>query len=341
MNISEFCIRHPVATTLMSAALVVGRPIRLPVPARRGPAAHGVSRHQRVGLTAGRFARYHGERGGDTAHQAVLDHSRHRHHQRDELAGLHFHRHPVQPQSGHRQRGSRRSIGDSARAAPAPDRNDRAAELSQGQSGGCSDPDPDAAQRDRAAAGHGRLRAAGDLAGPLHHRRRGAGARSSAARSMRCECSSIPTRWRRAASVSTRCRRRVSAANANTPVGTLKNKQQSLTLQARDGAVERGAVPQHHRGHAQRQARAARRARHRHRTRSRTTRRQAGTTAPARSFSPSTASRKPTRSRWSTASGRCCRASTTNCPGRPRCTCSTIALSRSGMPSTTFSSRCC
>jgi len=46
----------------------------------------------------------------------------------------------------------------------------------------------------------------------------------------------------------------VSAANANTPVGTLKNKAAVAHAAGADGFVERRPVPQHHRGDAQRQA---------------------------------------------------------------------------------------
>ncbi len=53
----------------------------------------------------------------------------------------------------------------------------------------------------------------------------------------------------------------IAAANANTPIGTLKNPQQSLTIQAQTELSNADAVPRHHRGDARRPAGAARRPR--------------------------------------------------------------------------------
>ena len=208
MNISEFCIRHPVATTLMSAALVVGGMFAylfLPV------AALPRTEFPVINVSASLPGASPDTMANAVATPLIKQFSticRHRHHQRDQRAGLDLDRHPVQSQPRHRQRRGRRAVGDRARAAAAADRDDRAAELSQGQPGRRADPDPGAEQRYRAAAGDGRLRPAGDLAGAVDDRRRRAGAGLRQPEIRGPGATRTRMRSRPAASASTRSRRR-------------------------------------------------------------------------------------------------------------------------------------
>ena len=176
MNISEFCIRHPVATTLMSAALVTAGIFAymfLPVAAlprtefpvdQRSASLPGASPDTMANAVATPLIKQFSTIAGIDTISATSA-------QGSTSIAIQF--------NLNRDIDSAAADVQSAIARvqrQLADRDDRAAELSQGQSGRCADPDPDAEQRDRAAAGHGRLRAAGDLAGPVDHRRRGAGA---------------------------------------------------------------------------------------------------------------------------------------------------------------------
>ena len=115
MNVSEFCIRHPVATILMSAALIIGGAVLLFFPAARRPAGDRFSDHQRLCAIAGRLAQYDGDIGRDAAHQAIRHHCRRRHDHQHVDDRQHVDRHPVRAQSRHRRgrrrRRSRRSSG--------------------------------------------------------------------------------------------------------------------------------------------------------------------------------------------------------------------------------------
>jgi multidrug efflux pump subunit AcrB len=53
-----------------------------------------------------------------------------------------------------------------------------------------------------------------------------------ARRNTPCAFSSIPTRWPRTVSASTKCRPRMSQHNVNLPTGTLNGSQQAFTVQA-------------------------------------------------------------------------------------------------------------
>ena len=72
--------------------------------------------------------------------------------------------------------GGRRPGGDRPHPAPAADRDDHPAELPQAQPGRRADPAAGAAERHHPAARARRVRPAGDLAGPVDHRRRRSGA---------------------------------------------------------------------------------------------------------------------------------------------------------------------
>ncbi len=102
MNISEFCIRHPVATTLMSAALVVSGIFAymfLPV------AALPRTEFPVINVSASLPGASPDTMANAVATPLIKQFSTicwHRHHQRNELAGLDLGRIAVRSQSRHR-----------------------------------------------------------------------------------------------------------------------------------------------------------------------------------------------------------------------------------------------
>ena len=218
MNISEFCIRRPVATIADVGGARGRRPLRLQLPAGGGAAARRISRSINVSASLpGASPDTMANVGRDAADQAVLDDRRHRHDQRRPARR-------ARPRSSIQFELNRdidaaaadvqAAIARTQRQLPAEhDRRRRATARSirptrRSCSWRCSS-DIDAAAEAR------RLCRAGDLAGAVDHRRRRRRCRSSAARNMPCASRSIPTRLPRAASASTRCSTAVAAANAN------------------------------------------------------------------------------------------------------------------------------
>ena len=90
----------------------------------------------------------------------------------------------------------------------------------------------DAASDTCAAAGHGRFRAASDFTSPLDYRWRRAGP-DLRQPEIRGPSSTQPDTLAARGIGVDEVQPAISAANANTPVGTLRNPKQSLTMQAR------------------------------------------------------------------------------------------------------------
>ncbi len=175
MTISEFCIRRPVATLLMSVSLVIAglfAYISLPVAAL--PRADFPVINVSAQLP-GRVGRDHGDIGRYAADQAVRHHCRHRQHFDHQFARLDLDRHPVRARPRYRRRRVRCAIGDRPHAARAAGRHAGAAQLSEGQSGRCADPAAGPEERHRSVDRSRCVRPAGDLAVAVDAERRGAG----------------------------------------------------------------------------------------------------------------------------------------------------------------------
>ena len=92
----------------------------------------------------------------------------------------------------------------------------------------------------------------------------------------------------------------LAKTNSNTPVGTHRRRPSRTSRSSASGAMQQGGgLPQGHRRLSQRRAGQARARSRTSSTASRTTRSRAGSTAIARWCWRSSASRTPTRSRWS------------------------------------------
>ena len=209
MNVSEFCIRRPVATLLMSFALIAGRPVRVRPAAGGGAAAHRFPGHQRLGLPARRLARHHGESrwrppssSSSRPSRASPPSAPPTRRARTSIV------HRVRPRPRHRRGRGRRAIRDLAHPAPAARRHGGRAELSQGQSRRPADPAAGAAQRRDGAVAARRLRPAGDVAAPVDRRRRRPGQRVRQPEIRRAHPGRSERRSRRATSASTNCRTR-------------------------------------------------------------------------------------------------------------------------------------
>ena len=233
MNVSEFCIRRPVATLLMSMALIVGGLFAfglLPVAALPrtdfptinvsaslpGASPDTMAKSVATPLIK-QFATIEGIK----------------HDQRQQHAGQHLDRHRVRPRPRHRRRRGRRAIGDLAHPAPAARRHGGPAELSQGQSGRPADPAAGAAQRRDGAVAARRLRPAGDVAAPVDPRRRRPGQRVRQPEIRRAH----PGRSRmplasRDIGIDEIAGLPSALANTITPVGVIRNSAQTLTIEA-------------------------------------------------------------------------------------------------------------
>ena len=102
--------------------------------------------------------------------------------------------------------------------------------------------------------------------------------------------------------------------NVNTPKGNFDGPAQATTINANDQIEQRRAIRQHHHRLSQRRSGPAFGRRQRRQRRREQQARRLGRTPRRRSFSTSSASPAPTSSRWSTASRRCCRGSSSTLP---------------------------
>ncbi len=195
MSISEPFIRRPIATSLLMGALALVGIVAFPLlPVAPLPQVDFPTIQVQAQLAGASPDTMASTVASPLERQVRADFRRHPDdlHQRARLDRHHAAIRP-QPQRGRGRPG--RAGGDHRRRPPAPDHADLAADLSQGQPGGCADPHPGRAFR-HAAADHRRRfrrhgRGAADFADHRRragHHRRTSRSRRSASRSIRRSC---------------------------------------------------------------------------------------------------------------------------------------------------------
>ena len=156
MNISEPFIRRPVATSLLSVALLLAGAARVPDAAGGAAAAGRVPGHPGPGPAARGEPGDDGLLGGHAARAPVRAHRRRHRDDVDQPARGHDDRAAVRPRPEHRRRRARRAGRHQRRPQPAAAQPAEQPELSQDQPGRRAHPDP--GHDLRRAAGRARVR---------------------------------------------------------------------------------------------------------------------------------------------------------------------------------------